>query len=87
MKHVIIISIILVGMGVSPQVDARHHYDLPHAVVVSLSNRYHHFDLIHTERIYRRGRLVFNLLIQHGHSYLEVTIGQRGVVDTRITRG
>ena len=78
MKSLIIISTIFLSVGMTQQVEARHDHSLPHAVVVSLSNRYHHFDLIHTERVHRRGRTGFNLLIQHGRSYVEVAIGHRG---------
>jgi len=53
-------------------------FELPQSVTISLANRYNHFDLIHTGRAYHRGRLSFNLVIQHRSSYVRITIGDNG---------
>ena len=60
--------------------DAKHYHrhELPKRVIVRLSDRYHHFDLIHTRRIRHRGHLSFELILQHGNRFLEVSISERG---------
>lgn len=64
-------------MGSRPTVN-HHSFELSQSVTISLSNRYHHFDLIHTRRTYQRGGLSFDLVIQHGSSYARVTIDNTG---------
>jgi|GEM_PF-5137199 len=58
--------------------EAYYAHDLPTAVVVSLGNRYNHFDLIHTRRVYRRGQLNFDLILQHRSGFVRVSLGDRG---------
>ena len=89
MKRVIIITIAIISSMLGDSVFADHprhgnheaiyhqRHELPRRVISRLADRYHHFDLIHTRRVHRRGGLTFDLLIQHGSTFIELTIGER----------
>ena len=51
---------------------------LPLQVVTTLDHQYGSFDLIHSTSFYKRGKLRYNLLIQHRRSYVGLTIGGNG---------
>lgn len=90
MKRVVIILTVLLSTTVNQNLKAKnsgsggsalplhHSFELPSAVVVSLSNHFGHFDLIHTKRTHRRNRLQFDMVIQHGSNYIEVSVGDNG---------
>ncbi len=64
--------------GIRDNHNHHNHFRLPHSVVASLSHRYHQFDLIHTRRTHRKGRLSYELLIQQGSRFVSVSINHRG---------
>ena len=55
-----------------------HSNDLPQAVIHTLADRYHHFDLIHINRSYHYGRPVYDMIIQHHDGFAKVLVGNGG---------
>ena len=60
--------------------NAFHHnqFFLPKRVAFSLNDRYPHFDLIHSQKIFHRGRVSYSFLMQRRNSFLEVTMRENG---------
>ena len=91
MKTIIAILTVLLSFNLDQQANAshpgfdhnhhhrnHHSFELPSSVVVSLAHRYGHFDLIHINRAHHRGKLRFDLVLQHGSSYVSVSVGHHG---------
>ncbi len=78
MKSVFIIILLGLGSLTTSGEHRNHDHYLPEAVLWSLGDRYHHFDLIHSRRMHRRGRLTFDIVIQHRTGFARVTLGPRG---------
>ena len=77
----VIICGLLISFSNPTELSAHEKYlNLPHEVIHTLDYRYGSFDLIHSEEFYRRGRLRYNLVLQHRTNFLTITLSANGRV-------
>lgn len=60
-----------------------HGWDIPQAVSYAIEDNYWGYEMIHAERINHHGRLSFNVMLQRGNRFVEVTVNRKGrIIET-----
>ena len=94
MKRAVLLSILLAILFL-PKSNAQHFsfvtsfgvtqsWGMPYEVVHAIEHDYWGYDVVHTSRINQHGKLFFDVLLQRGDVFVNVSIGRYGRIYNRV---
>jgi hypothetical protein len=57
-----------------------HNWDIPYVVSYTIEDHYRGYEVIHAERSALHGRISFNLILQRGNRFTQISVNHRGKI-------